>query len=104
MVLAVLHEHSELATVWCRILFRGISPVMRGLLGVPDPPDEDDAAGHEAAYRNVRTRFHSLLAPIDPSPFPKDRRLTPEDSLPRSRRSVPATVSLMTRWRSGTSG
>jgi hypothetical protein len=34
--------------------------------------------GWENCYRNVRTRFHTMLALMDPSPTPKNRRLMPE--------------------------
>jgi len=45
------------------------------VLGIPDPPAEDDQRGWLAAYRNIRTRFHAFESLVDPSPSPKNRRL-----------------------------
>ena len=68
-----------LATRFTDILFRQISPTMRHALGVPKPPDRLDPRGWDDVYRNVRTRFHGLMALMDPSPAPKNRRLNDSD-------------------------
>src|SRR5215211_7048162 len=74
MILAALHHKPMLATMFRDILFKHISPAMRTRLGVPEPPSPDDRQGWEALYRDVRTRFHSLVEAIDPSPWPKNHR------------------------------
>jgi hypothetical protein len=40
------------------------------------PARSDDARGFEAGYAVVRRLFHAVLAAADPSPLPKNRRLT----------------------------
>jgi hypothetical protein len=78
MVLAALHERPMLATTFRDILFLHISPAMRIRLGVPDPPDLADVKAWDALHRCIRTRFWGLVRAIDPSPLPKNRRLTPD--------------------------
>ncbi|HEX2040732.1 MAG TPA: hypothetical protein VHF47_13490 [Acidimicrobiales bacterium] len=63
------------ALVFCNVLFRHIGPTMRAELRVPNPPSESDGHGWKAVYRNVRTRLHGILELVDPSPYPKNRRL-----------------------------
>jgi hypothetical protein len=60
-----------------RLLFCQLSGASRALLGVPGT-----AATYRAflaAYRRVRYCFHQICGVVDPSPLPKNRRLTPED-------------------------
>ncbi len=57
------------------ILFAQLSPAWRRQLGLPEPPAADDPQAWDALYRNVRTRFHGMLALVDPSATPKNRRL-----------------------------
>jgi hypothetical protein len=78
MILAALHNKAMLATTFRDILFKHINATMRARLGVPEPPDSDDRRGWDALYRDVRTRFHSLVEAIDPSPWPKNLRLDGE--------------------------
>jgi len=92
MVLCVTTRQPLLVTDMCEILFRQISPAMRAMLGVPDPPERLDDKGWAACYRNTRTRLHTLLDLMDPSVLPKNRRLSPEAfeaavAVRRSRRS-----------------
>jgi hypothetical protein len=84
VVLAVLHEPLLMLSVR-DVLFRRISDAMQVELGVPEPPGPLDRRGWKATYRNVRTRFHSMLRLMDPSTLPKNRRLTPEEFDRRSR-------------------
>jgi hypothetical protein len=74
-VLCGVTDQPMLATRFCDVLFRQISPAMRHALHVPKPPEPGDETGWDNVYRNVRTRFHALLNLMDPSPFPKNRRL-----------------------------
>jgi hypothetical protein len=74
-----------LATAMRDVLFKHISPAMRRELGVPDPPEAGDVKGWDARYRNVRTRLHGMLEVMDPSPYPKNRRLGPEEFAARTR-------------------
>jgi hypothetical protein len=89
MVLCALTDQPMLAIRFTDVLFRQISPTMRHALGVPKPPDANDRIGLNNCYRNVRTRFHGLLELMDPSPAPKNRRLSAEafDAFVELRRS-----------------
>ena len=60
-----------------RLLFCQLSGASRALLGVPGT-----AATHQAflaAYRRVRYCFHQICGVVDPSPLPKNRRLSDQD-------------------------
>jgi hypothetical protein len=74
MACALSEQPRHLSRV-TEILFRQLSPAWRGRLGLPEPPNPDDRQAWKALYRNVRTRFHAMLALVDPSPTPKNRRL-----------------------------
>ena len=78
MLVCAVTDQPMLATRFRDVLFRQISPTMRHALGVPKPLDANDHRGWDRCYHNVRTRFHGLLELMDPSPAPKNRRLTPE--------------------------
>src|SRR3974390_1338501 len=78
MVLCAMTNQPMLATRFTDVLFRQISPTMRHALGVPTAPQRSDRKGWDDVYRNVRTRFHGLVALMDPSPTPKNRRLDDE--------------------------
>lgn len=80
MLLAARTDQPMLLTVFCEVLFRQIDAAGRAELDVPSPPGRLDRRGWNAAYRNVRTRFESMLALMNPSPNPQGRRLT-EDQL-----------------------
>ena len=76
MVLCATANEPLLVKNFVEVLFRRISPAMRERLGVPDPPAPTDTTGWKAVYRNVRTRLLGLLTLMDPSPAPKNRRLS----------------------------
>ena len=66
-----------------RLLFHRISDSSRALLGVTGT-----ARGHRgflAAYRRVRYCFHAACSVMDPSPLPKNRRLSEADLTARTR-------------------
>jgi hypothetical protein len=82
MLLGAISHQPLLASTFTEIMFLQISPTMRAELGIPEPqtPYSTGSVGHKsrehkALYRNVRTRLKGLLALMDPSPLPKDRRL-----------------------------
>jgi hypothetical protein len=67
-----------------RLLFCQLSGASRALLGVPGT-----AATHQAflaAYRRVRYCFHQICGVVDPSPLPKNRRLSDQDLKARIKR------------------
>jgi hypothetical protein len=72
--LAGIHNLPMLATEFLKILFVRISPAMRELLAVPEPPPPEDWKHWQALYRCIRTRLHAVLEPIDPSGLPKNLR------------------------------
>lgn len=63
-----------------KTLYRRISPEMRAELDLSELRDgvtiEDRQQIFKAAYRNVRSLLHNILAVMDPSPLPKNRVLT----------------------------
>jgi hypothetical protein len=73
-----------------RLLFQQTSSASRALLGVGGT-----AAGRRgflAAYRRLRYCFHTILSVMDPSPLPKNRRLTGEELRARTRQMTSAGV------------
>ena len=79
MVVAAHTKQAMHASVFRDILFVQISPAMRSILFVPEPPGPLDLRGWRSTYRNVRTRLHELLGVMDPSDRPKNRRLDHND-------------------------
>ncbi|MFF2353818.1 hypothetical protein ACFVVL_29050 [Kitasatospora sp. NPDC058115] len=60
------------------ILQWAVSPRMRDRFHIPERPDS--ARGFEASYAVVRRLFHQLLAAMDPSVLPKNRRIDKADA------------------------
>ena len=73
MVCVLTNQPLHLTRV-TEILFTQFSPACRKQLRLPAPPAANDRQAWEALYRNVRTRFHGMLALVDPSATPKNRR------------------------------
>ena len=73
-----------------RLLFCQLSPASRRLLGVPGTVSGDRA--FRAAYRRVRYCFAAICSVMDPSPLPKNRRLTEQDLTARTRKMTPAQI------------
>ena len=71
-----------------RLLFCRISDASRALLGVTGTVA--GRRGFLAAYRRVRYCFHAICSVMDPSPLPKNRRLTGEDLAKRTKPMAPA--------------
>ena len=63
-----------------RLLFCQLPPASRRLLGVPGTASGEQA--FLAACRRVRYCFHAIVSAADPSPLPKNRRLTAASSRP----------------------
>jgi hypothetical protein len=74
-----------------RLLFSRISDASRALLGVTGAIS--GRRGFLAAYRRVRYCFHAILSVADPSPLPKNRRLTPDQLKAASKKMTPAQAS-----------
>jgi hypothetical protein len=70
-----------------RLLFCQLSPASRRLLGVTGAAT--GRRGFLAAYRRVRYCFHAILSVMDPSPLPKNRRLTPGQLAAKARKMNP---------------
>jgi hypothetical protein len=72
-----LDDRPLLLTEATRLLFCQLSGASRALLGVPGTaPDHQTFL---AAYRRVRYCFHQICGVADPSPLPKNRRLSDQD-------------------------
>jgi hypothetical protein len=71
-----------------RVLFCQLSPASRALLGVTGTAATRRA--FLAAYRRVRYCFHAICSVMDPSPLPKNRRLSEQDLRARTRQMTPA--------------
>ena len=71
-----------------RLLFCQLSPASRGLPGVPGTATTGRA--FLAACRRVRYCFGAIGSVMDPSPLPKNRRLTQDDLKARARKMTPA--------------
>ena len=71
-----------------RLLFCQLPQTSRRLLGVPGTATTERA--FLAAYRRVRYCFGAICSVIDPSPLPKNRRLTQEDLAERTKPMTPA--------------
>jgi hypothetical protein len=84
----VLDDRPLFLTEATRILFQRLSPASRALLGVPGTATTERA--YLAAYRRVRYCFAAICSVMDPSPLPKNRRLTDQDLTARATKMTPA--------------
>lgn len=82
VLVAVAEEPIHLSRVR-DVLFDRISETMRVELGLPPNVHRDSANSLANSYRNVRTRFQTLVDLMDPSDTPKDRKLSAEMFLAR---------------------
>jgi hypothetical protein len=74
-----------------RLLFCQLPPAGRRLLGVPGTATTPRA--FKAAYRRVRYCFHAIVSVADPSPLPKNRRLTAGELLARTKPMAPGQAT-----------
>ena len=70
-----------------RLLFQQMPGTSRRLLGVPGTAGGERA--FLAAYRRVRYCFGAICSVMDPSPLPKNRRLSEQDLTARTRPMTP---------------
>jgi hypothetical protein len=74
-----------------RLLFCQLPPASRRLLGVPGTATTERA--FKAAHRRVRYCFGQILKVADPSPLPKNRRLTPDELKARTKPVTPGQAT-----------
>ena len=74
-----------------RLLFCQLPAASRRLPGVPGAAATERA--FQNAYRRVRYCFHAILSVADPSPLPKNRRLTGENLQARTKPMTPAQAT-----------
>jgi len=74
-----------------RLLFCQLPPACRRLLGMPGTATTERA--YKAAYRRVRYCFHAIVSVADPSPLPKNRRLTASELKARTRPMAPGQAT-----------
>jgi len=74
-----------------RLLFCQLPETSRRLLGVPGTATTERA--FKAAYRRVRYCFHQILKVADPSPLPKNRRLTEDELRARTEPMTPGQAA-----------
>jgi hypothetical protein len=74
-----------------RLLFTQLSPASRRLLGVPGTATTQRA--FQNAYRRVRYCFGQILKVADPSPLPKNRRLTGDELKARIKPMTPGQAT-----------
>jgi hypothetical protein len=74
-----------------RVLFCQLPPASRQLLSVPGTATTERA--FKAAYRRVRYCFHQILKVADPSPLPKNRRLTEDELRARTKPITPVQAA-----------
>ena len=83
----VLDDRPLFLTEATRLLFCELSKASRRLLGVPGTVSGERA--FLAAYRRVRYCFGQICSVMDPSPLPKNRRLTEQDLRARIKKMIP---------------
>jgi hypothetical protein len=86
-----LGERPLFLTEVTRLLFCQLPPAGRRLLGVPGTATTERA--FKAAYRRVRYCFHQILKVADPSPLPKNRRLTEDELRARTKPMTPGQAA-----------
>ena len=91
LVCLALDDRPLFITEATRVLFCQLSPASRALLGVPGTAATRQA--FLAAYRRVRYCFRAICSVMDPSPLPKNRRLSEQDLKARTRQMTSAEVT-----------
>ena len=91
LVCLALEDRPLFITEATRLLSGQLSDASRALLGVTGKPVMTRRA-FLAAYRRVRYCFHAICSVMDPSPLPKNRRLSEQDLKARTRPMTSAQV------------
>ncbi|HSR24366.1 MAG TPA: hypothetical protein VLW53_12500, partial [Candidatus Eisenbacteria bacterium] len=86
-----LEDRALFLTEVTRLLFGQLSSASRALLGVTSTVPTQRA--FLAAYRRVRYCFARICSAADPSPLPKNRRLTPAELAARTKPVTPAQAT-----------
>ena len=86
-----LEDRPLFLTEVTRLLFCQLPPASRRLLGVPGTATTERA--FKAAYRRVRYCFRQILKVADPSPLPKNRRLTEDELRARTKPMTPGQAA-----------
>jgi hypothetical protein len=92
LVCLALDDRPLFLTEATRLLFRQLSETSRRLLGVPGTATTERA--FKAACRRVRYCFGGTCPVMDPSPLPKNRRLSQTDLTARTKKMTPALLTL----------
>jgi hypothetical protein len=82
-----LEDRPLFLTEATRLLFGRLPEASRTMLGVTGTATTQRA--FKAAYRRVRYCFHAILSVADPSPLPKNRRLTEDELKARTKPMTP---------------
>jgi hypothetical protein len=90
LVCLALDDRPLFLTEATRLLFQQFSPASRALLGVGGTAPTQRA--FLAAYRRFRYCFHQILSVMDPSPLPKNRRLTEPGLKARTQKMTPSQL------------
>ncbi len=91
LVCLALEDRPLFLTEVTRLLFCQLPPAGRRLLGVPGTAGTPRA--FLAAYRRVRYCFHAIVSAADPSPLPKNRRLTAGELQARTKPMTPGQAT-----------
>jgi hypothetical protein len=91
LVCLALEDRPLFITEATRVLSGQPSPASRALPGVPGGPVATRRA-FPAAYRRARYCFRAICPVMDPSPLPKNRRLSEQDLKARTRQMTSAEV------------
>ena len=90
LVCLALDDRPLFLTDATRLLFCQLSGTSRRLPGVPGTVSGEQA--FQNACRRVRYCFAAICSVMDPSPLPKNRRLTRQDLTARTRKMTPAQI------------
>ena len=90
LVCLALDDRPLFITEATRVLFCQLSPASRALLGVTGTAITRRA--FLAAYRRVRYCFRAICSVMDPSPLPKNRRLSEQDLKARTKKMTSTQV------------
>lgn len=94
MVLGARENLPQLATTYTNVLYKHLSPAKRAEFNIATPPARSDIQGWQNVYRSVVRRLHTIFDSMDPSPLPKNRRLTPDQFQAASKEMTPEAIGV----------